>query len=77
MNKITASLGRRASALAVTAMLANQAMAQSATNPLTDALDSVDLSGLVTKIAAAGLVIVAIALAFKGPALAKRVVSKV
>jgi len=41
------------------------------------ALDAVDLSGIVTKVAAAGLVIVAIALAFKGPDLAKRVTRKV
>ena len=76
MNNIRSRLGARASAALVTLMLVNQAMAQAA-DPLTAALDSVDLSGLVTKIAAAGLVIVAIALAFKGPALAKRVVSKV
>lgn len=77
MNKISRAFGRRASAALVTVMLANQAMAQVASNPLTDALDSVDLAGVATKIAAAGLVIVAIALAFKGPDLAKRLTRKV
>lgn len=41
------------------------------------ALDAVDLSGVATKVGAAALVIVAIALVFKGPDLAKRVVRKV
>ena len=41
------------------------------------ALDAVDLSGIAVKIAAAGLLIVGIALAFKGPDLSKRVVKKV
>ncbi|MGJ7530411.1 hypothetical protein [Variovorax sp. GB1P17] len=41
------------------------------------ALDAVDLSGVATKVGAAALVIVAIALVFKGPSLAKRIISKV
>lgn len=44
---------------------------------LADILDAVDLSGIGTKIGAAALVIVGIALLFKGPALAKRIISKV
>jgi hypothetical protein len=37
----------------------------------------VDLSGVSTKVGAAALLIVGIALVFKGPAIAKRVISKV
>ena len=40
-------------------------------------LDAVDLSSIATKVGAAGLLIVGIALVFKGPALAKRIISKV
>lgn len=47
------------------------------TDGIGSALDAVDLSGVNTKVAAAGLLIVAIALVFKGPDLAKRVVRKV
>jgi hypothetical protein len=48
-----------------------------ATGPIEDALAAVDLSGVVTVIAAAALVIVAIAMTFKGPDVAKRVIRKV
>ena len=44
---------------------------------VTSALDAVDLSGIATKVVAAGLLIVGVALAFKGPSIAKRVISKV
>lgn len=44
---------------------------------VTAALDAVDLSGVSTKVAAAALLIVGIALVFKGPDLAKRVIRKV
>ncbi len=57
-------------------VVSSMSFAQTASG-VTAALDSVDLSGIVTKVAAAGLVIVAIALAFKGPDLAKRVTRKV
>lgn len=77
MNKISALLARGSALVVTSAFMASAAMAQTVGNPLTDALDSVDLTGLVVKIAAAGLVIVGIALAFKGPTLAKRVVNKV
>ena len=40
-------------------------------------MDSVDLSGITVKVVAAALLIVGIALAFKGPDLGKRVVRKV
>jgi hypothetical protein len=48
-----------------------------ASNGITAALDAVDLSSISTKVGAAGLLIVGIALVFKGPALAKRIISKV
>jgi len=64
-------------ASAIVLVLAAPAFAQTVGNPLTDALDTVDLSGILVKLAAAGLVIVGIALAMKGPTLAKRVVNKV
>lgn len=41
------------------------------------ALDAVDLTGISTKLAAAGLAIVAIALVLKGPDIAKRIIRKV
>lgn len=63
-------------ALATTGYLAAaSAFAQSTGIDAT--LDAVDLSGIAVKVGAAALVIVGIALAFKGPALAKRIISKV
>lgn len=44
---------------------------------INEVLDAVDLSGISAKVGAAALVIVAIALVFKGPTLAKRIISKV
>nr|WP_315230988.1 hypothetical protein [uncultured Albidiferax sp.] len=40
-------------------------------------LDAVDLSGIATKIGALALVVVTVALIFKGPDLAKRIIRKV
>ena len=40
-------------------------------------LDSVDLSGVATKVGALAIVIVGIALVFKGPDIAKRIIRKV
>jgi hypothetical protein len=59
--------------LAMSSMLAR---AQS-TDPISTVLDSIDLSGVATKIAAVALLIVGIALVFKGPDIAKRVIRKV
>lgn len=42
-----------------------------------DAMDAVDLTGVATKVGAAALAIVAVALVFKGPDLAKRIIRKV
>jgi len=65
-------------ALATVAVVSGVANAQAAGGSGIDAtLDAVDLSGIATKVAAAALVIVAIALAFKGAPLAKRIISKV
>ena len=62
-------------ALTVPLMLgANSAMAAGGFDA---AIDSVDLTGLAVKIGAAGLLIIGVAIAFKGSSLGKRVVSKV
>ena len=42
-----------------------------------DFIDAVDLSGLAVKVIAAGLLVVGVAVAFKGSDLGKRVVRKV
>ncbi len=39
--------------------------------------DAIDLSGISAKVMALGVLIVGIALVFKGPALAKRIISKI
>lgn len=63
------------SAVASVGLMSLAARAQG--TELGDILDAVDLSGIATKVGAAGLVIVGVALLFKAPALAKRIVSKV
>jgi len=63
-------------ALAAPFMITN-ALAQTSTGGVDAALDAVDLSGVATKVGAAALLIVGIALVFKGPDLAKRVIRKV
>lgn len=54
--------------------MANQAFA---VDGITSALAAVDLSGVATAVGAIALVIVAVALIFKGPDIAKRVIRKV
>ena len=54
--------------------MANHAFA---VDGITSALAAVDLSGVATAVGAVALVIVAIALVFKGPDIAKRVIRKV
>jgi hypothetical protein len=44
---------------------------------MADIFAAVDLTGITTFVGAAGLIVVAVALAFKGIALAKRVLNKV
>lgn len=53
------------------------ASAQTSSTGIDSILDAVDLSGISTKVIAMGLLIVGIALVFKGPDLAKRVIRKV
>lgn len=57
-------------------VLSGVTMAQT-TDGISAALGAVDLSGVGTKVGAAALLIVGIALMFKGPDIAKRVVRKV
>lgn len=69
--------GSKALAVAAAATLgASSAFAQ-ATNPIITMLDAVDISGVAAAVAAAGLLIVGVALTFKGPDVAKRVIRKV
>lgn len=75
MNKF-ATLARstyaKAALLPLAALTMAQAHAQSTGIDAT--LDAVDLTGIATKVQAAALLIVGIALVFKGPALAKRII---
>lgn len=48
-----------------------------AVDGITTALTAVDLSGVATAVGAIALIVVAIALVFKGPDIAKRVIRKV
>ncbi len=53
------------------------AHAQATGTPLTGGIDSVDLSGAGVKVAAAMVLVIGLAMAFKGGDLGKRVVRKV
>ncbi|MBI2724744.1 hypothetical protein DBR23_15310 [Acidovorax sp. HMWF018] len=53
------------------------AMAQTATNPINQMLEAIGLDGVTASIIAVCLIIVGIALAMKGPDVAKRVIRKV
>lgn len=48
-----------------------------AADGISNALAAVDLSGVATAVGAIALIVVAIALVFKGPAIAKRVIRQV
>lgn len=61
---------------AATGLTIPAAMAQT-TGPFDAFFDAIALDGISAKVIAAGLLIVGIALAFKGPDVAKRVVRKV
>ena len=67
--------GARVLAVAGGTLAGGAAMAQ--TNPIVTVLDSVTLDGIAAAVAAAALVVVAIALTFKGPDVAKRIIRKV
>lgn len=58
-------------------MLAAQAHAAAGDDGITAALAAIDLTTVAASVAAIGLLIVAIAMAFKGPDVAKRVIRKV
>lgn len=58
-------------------MVATAAHAEAAANPIVTLIESVDLSTVSIAIAAVALLIVGIALTFKGPDVAKRVIRKV
>ena len=73
----TRSTYAKVAMLPLMALAAVQAHAAGEATGIDAMLDAVDLSGISTKVAAAGLLIVGIALVFKGPALAKRIISKV
>ena len=70
--------GSKALAVAGAATLgASSAFAQTAGNPITAMLDAVDIGGVAAAVAAIALLIVGVALTFKGPDVAKRVIRKV
>lgn len=58
-------------------LLGTAAMAQTADGPFDQFLDAIGLGTTSGKVIAVGLLIVGIALAFKGPDIAKRVIRKV
>ena len=77
MNKIKTVLSNgyaRVGAVVAGALLASPAFAQ--TSSWDAFFDAVDFSGVSAKVIAGGLLIVGIAVAFKGPDLAKRLVRK-
>ncbi len=69
--------GAKVMLVATGALAASSAFAQTETSVLTQFLDAVGLDGVSASVIAAGLLIVAIALAFKGPDLGKRVIRKI
>lgn len=80
MNKIKMLVSRgywKAGAVVGGAMLAAPSFAQTSGSGWDAFFDAVDLSGVSAKVVAAGLLIVGIAVAFKGSDLGKRVVRKV
>ncbi|MOA25847.1 hypothetical protein D3C78_1465970 [compost metagenome] len=62
---------------AVGALTLSAAAFAQASSPIDSILDAVSLDGISTKLIALALVVVGIALVFKGPSLAKRIISKV
>ncbi|MEJ7685537.1 MAG: TrbC/VirB2 family protein [Variovorax sp.] len=72
MNRLSLKLA----ALGSTLLASTGAFAQ-ATDPFTQMMDAVALDGIAASVIAAGLIIVGIAVAFKSPDVAKRVVKKV
>lgn len=73
---VARKFGSKAAALTVLAGASVPAFAQS-TNPIVQMIEAVGLEGVVVAVVAMGLIIVSIALAFKGPDVAKRGVRKI
>lgn len=73
---IARKYGSKALALAAASTASVGAFAQS-TNPIVDLINGVDLSTVAAAVMAVAVIIVAIALTFKGPDVAKRVIRKV
>lgn len=73
LRKYGAKIGAGATALGLSTM----AMAQTASDPMGDMLDAVGLSGVSAKVVALGLLVVGVALAFKAPDVAKRIIRKI
>lgn len=69
--------GSRALVAVSAAAFGTAAMAQTATNPINQMLEAIGLDGVTASIIAVCLIIVGIALAMKGPDVAKRVIRKV
>lgn len=72
---IAKKYGAKIAAAGAAVTLSTGAFAQS--TGIDSILDAVSLSGIETKVVAACLLIVGIALVFKGPDLAKRIIRKV
>lgn len=68
--------GAKAAAVSTGLVFAPMAMAQS-TTPIDTILDAVSLDGISAKLVALATIVVGIALVFKGPDLAKRIIRKV
>ena len=68
--------GAKVAAAVSSAALATSAMAQ-ATSPIDTILEAVTLDGISGKLVAMAVIVVGIALVFKGPDLAKRIIRKV
>lgn len=80
MLKVTCELlarGYARAGVATTLALAPLGVFAQEANPISDLLDGVDLAGVATKVAAVAVTIVAIALAIKGPSIAKRLISRI
>lgn len=73
---IARKYGSKALVLAAATTASVGAFAQS-TNPIITLLNGVELDGVAAAVLAAAVVIVAIALTFKGPVVAKRVIRTV
>lgn len=71
------AVARTAAAGTTLMLMAGAAMAADGDTGFDAFLDAVNLGGLSAKVIAVGLLIVGIALAFKGPDIAKRVIRKV